>query len=92
MIKIIGNDLWRGGSKIGWLEDNDVFGDDGRKAGYYLGNDIYGADGRKLAYLQGNRLYVLDGQELQMDDVRRKIGGGSLGDLGRAAIRVLLGE
>ena len=34
MIKIEGNDIRRGGEKIGWIEENDMFNEDGKKVGY----------------------------------------------------------
>ena len=37
MVKIIGNDIWRGGEKIGWIEGDYVRDRDGKKLGLFSG-------------------------------------------------------
>lgn len=92
MIKIIGNDIMRGGEKIGWIRENDLYNEDGQKVGYFSSNDIYDRGNNKLGYIQGNYLYTSEGHKLELDDIRKDIAGGSLPDLARAAIRLLLGN
>jgi len=92
MIKIEGNDIRRGGEKIGWIEENDMFNEDGKKVGYWSSNDIYDGNGRKLGYIEGNYCYASDGNKFELDDIRKEITGGSLSDLERAAVRLLLGN
>lgn len=92
MIKIVGNDLWRGSDKIGWLELNSVFDENGRKLGYYRGNDIFDADGDKVAFLTGNRLYMSDGREIYADDIMEHVGGHGVPDIVRAMVYVLMGD
>jgi len=92
MITIVGNDMRRGGEKIGWIEENDLYNEDGKKVGYWSSNDIYDASGRKFGYIEGNYLYASDGHKFELDDIRKEITGGSLSDLERAAVRLLLGD
>ncbi|MEK7193446.1 MAG: 4-fold beta flower protein [Patescibacteria group bacterium] len=92
MITIIGNDVRRGGAKIGWVRANDVYNEDGKKVGYFSSNDIYDTNNHKLGYIEGNYLYASDGHKIELDDIRKEITGGSLSDLERAAVRLLLGD
>lgn len=93
MIKISGNDIRRGGEKIGWIQGNDVYNHRGEKAGYFTSNDIYGYDGIKVGYVEGNHIYsTKGGSPIRLDENRRQISGGSASDLTRAAVRLLLGE
>lgn len=91
MIKIVDNDIFRGGQKIGWIEGNDIWGNSG-KLGYFLDNDIYNKAGKKIGYLEGNYLITIEGKKIRLDENRRIITGGTISDLARAAIRLLLGE
>ena len=92
MIHIAGNDLMRGGEKIGWLEGNDVYDRDGTKLGFYTSNDIYDISGKKVGYIQGNYIFGEGGHKIRVDDNRTHITGGAYPDLTRAAIRLLLGD
>lgn len=92
MIKILGNELWRGSDKIGWLELNSVFDENGRKVGYYHDNDIFDAEGDKVAYIVGNRLHTMDGREVYADDIMEHVSGGSAPDIVRAAVYLLIGD
>jgi len=92
MIKIVDNDIWRGGQKIGWIRGNDIYNINGSKLGYFQSNDIYRTDGAKAGYIQGNTLYSTgDGKNFRIDEVRNTIQGSSASDLTRAAIRLLIG-
>lgn len=92
MIKILDNELWRGSDKIGWLEINAIFDENGRKVGYFHGNDIFDGDGDKVGYVVNNRIHDMHGREIYLDDVREKIGGGSAPDIVRAAVYLLIGD
>ncbi|MEK7212087.1 MAG: hypothetical protein AAB686_00220 [Patescibacteria group bacterium] len=92
MIKIVDNDIWRGSSKIGWLENNRVFDEDGIKVGHYQGNDIFDTDGIKVGYIMNNRLESNDGKSFPLDDIRNKIAGSSAPDIIRAAVFLLIGD
>lgn len=92
MIKIIGNDIWRGNDKIGWVRGNDILDEDGRKIGYFTGNDIYDVSGKKIAYIEHNRVFPKDGEPFPLDDVRRHIYGGTISDIARVAIKLLIGD
>jgi hypothetical protein len=90
MLKISGNDILRGGEKIGWLESNDVFSDDGRKLGYFDKEHVFNAAGRKLAYIKGNHLYA-GSRVVPLDEMGENVAGGAVSTIGRCAVYVLLG-
>jgi hypothetical protein len=93
MIEIIENDIRRGGKKVGFVRDDDIYDEQGHKRGYFSesAGDIFDANGHKIAYLEGN--YCVAGEErISLSDIRREIRGGSLSDCARAAVRLLLGD
>ena len=93
MIKIIGNDITRGGQKLGYFQGNDIFDAHNKKLGYFRENDIYDGSGRKLGYLEGN--YIKDAHGTTVESItamHRDIQGGTISDLERAAIRLLVGD
>lgn len=94
MIKIIDNDIWRGGKKIGWVHSNDIFDHEGKKAGYVSGNHVFNHDGKKIAYLEGDYINTMDGdgKRIRIEDNQEDITGGTISDALRAGIRLLLGD
>ncbi len=92
MLNIVGNDITRGGEKIGYFQDNDIYNHEGKKLGYFTENDIYNVDGRKLAYIEGNFIKTFDDKTMRLEDNREHVSGGTLSDLARVAIRMLLGD
>ena len=92
MIEIIGNDIRRGGEKIGFIRDDDLYDDKGHKRGYFSDSagDIFDASGKKIGYLEGNHCVAGD-ERVSLSDIRREIRGGSYGDCARAAVWLLLG-
>lgn len=92
MIKILDNELWRGSDKIGWLEMNSVFNENGVKVGYFHGNDIFEADGDKIGYIAGNRLYTTNGREIYEDDIMEHVSGSGVPDVVCAAVYLLIGD
>jgi hypothetical protein len=91
MIKISGNDILRGGEKLGWLEGNDIYGEDGGKLGYYSGDDIYNSAGVKIGYLEGMHLKTTSGRTVLIEELRRHIFG-TVSDIARAAVYLLFEE
>lgn len=92
MIKVEGNEFVRSGARIGRIE-GEHYDHGGQKAGYFLGDHIYDAAGRKAAYLQGDYIHFDNSnQKIRIEDNNRDVSGGSLNNLQRAAVRVLLGE
>ncbi|KKR55707.1 MAG: hypothetical protein UT92_C0001G0050 [Candidatus Curtissbacteria bacterium GW2011_GWA1_40_24] len=92
MLKIIGNDIVREGTKIGWISGNDIFDQGGNKIGYFTGDDIYDHRGTKIGYLESNYIkYGGGSRSISVKENRRKITGGAYSDICRAAIRLLLG-
>ena len=95
MIKILGNDLWRNGEKIGWIEGDHVRDRDGKKLGYFQDRFVYDMSGHKLAWIEEDYL-VSQGSgseaKLRLDQVAEEIEGGVLPELGKCAVYVLLGD
>ncbi len=95
MIKIEGNDLRRGGEKIGWIEDRHVHARDGKKLGYFDNKYVYDAMGRKLAYVEGDHLVSYGGggeSKVHLEKVSEAVEGGVMPGIEKCAVYVLLGE
>lgn len=93
VIKIVGNNLWRGGEKIGWIENEKIFDHTGRKAGFFMGEHIYNADGDKIGYILGDEIHsTTNSRVIRLEDNHEEIQGGEVSDICRAAIRLLLGD
>jgi hypothetical protein len=93
MVKIIGNDIWRGGEKIGWVEGARIRAHDGTKLGYFEGNFVYGEDGHKLAYIEGDHLVSYGSDtKIPLEKIAEEIEGGVLPEIGKCAVYVLLGD
>jgi hypothetical protein len=92
MIKIVENDIFKDGQKIGWLSGNDIFNLSGTKAGYYMGNDIYDSRGVKIGYVDGNSIRMTNSSIIiSVQENRARILGGTYSDVCRAAIRLIFG-
>ena len=95
MIKILGNDLWRNGEKIGWIEGDHVRDRDGKKLGYFQDRFVYDMSGHKLAWIEEDYL-VSQGSgseaKLRLDQVAEEIEGGVMPELAKCAVYVLLGD
>lgn len=93
MIKIIGNDIWRGGSKVGWIGSGYIKDSSGDKVGIYTHDHVIDRTGRKVAYISGDYIYISgSSRKIRIEDNEREIVGGDLSDIEKAAVRVLLGE
>ena len=91
-MKLLGNEIYRAGDKIGWLEGNHVFARDGRKLGYFDSARVYSADADKVAYVEGDTLYDAAGNpKAHLEAVSEAIEG-VLGVVGKCAIFVFLGS
>ena len=93
MLKITGNDIWRNGQKVGWIEENYIRAHDGKKLGYFGGNFIYGIDGHKLAYVEGDYLYSESSStaKVSLDKINEGIEGGMLPEVGKCAVYMFIG-
>lgn len=91
-IKISGNDILREGEKIGYIAGNDIHNEQGEKMGYFSGNDVYDETGRKMGYIEGAKFKSSDGRSSGIGKIEREIKGGNVSNLGRAAIKTLLGR
>jgi hypothetical protein len=91
MIKIEGNDIWRDGTKIGWIEGNHIHAHDGNKLGYFEDNHIYNASANKIAYIEGDYLHSADGsKKIALEKISEQITGGIIPDVAKCAIYSLL--
>jgi len=92
MIKIEDKNIYRNGSKIGWISDNDIWNQSGDKAGYYESNDIYDHNGTKIAYLDGSYIRMENGDApISMLDTNEHMSASGCSDIMKATVRVLLG-
>lgn len=93
MIKISGNDINRGGEKIGWIEGNDVRDMSNRKLAFVQGDDIFrGSDGFKIAFIEGAYIITSSGKKISVDENKKHVTGGSASNEMRAAIRLVFGD
>ena len=93
MIKVEGYALWRGGVKIGYVEDHHVLDHEGKKVGFCSNDTVYDMGSRKLARIEGDYIYFMDSSsKLRIEDNDKDIIGGSLTNAERAAVRIFLGE
>ncbi len=92
MIKIVGNNITRGDVKIGWIEGDHVFDENGRKLGYFESGAVYTGDGKRIGHTEGDFLYTIDGKKFHLDDLREHVSGGTISDLARAAVMLLIGD
>jgi hypothetical protein len=92
MVKIVGNTVWRGEEKAGWIEGDKIRAHDGTKLGYFEGNFVYSEGGHKLAYIEGDYLVTYGGgSKVPLEKVSEEVEGGVLPEIGKCAVYVLLG-
>lgn len=97
MIKLNGNEIWRGGEKIGWLDGHHICDRGGKRLGYFEDKFVFHEDGHKLAVIQEDFLVPYGAADTDMDKVRlgkiaEDVTGGVIPELARAAIYILLGS
>jgi hypothetical protein len=95
MVKLIGNDVWRAGQKVGWIEGDYVKDRDGKKLGYFQDKYVYNLDGRKIAFIEQDYL-ISEGSgseaKINLDQIAENVQGGVLSEIGKCAVYVLLGD
>jgi hypothetical protein len=93
MLKIIGREIWRGGEKVGFIEENHVRAHDGKKLGYFEENHVRDTAGNKIAYISGDHLYTesLGNVKISLDKVNEMVMGGLLPEIGKCAVYILIG-
>jgi len=93
MIKIDGDHLWRGGQKIGWVEDRHVRAEDGKHLGYFDESHIYSEEGHRLGYVEGDYLFSESGDsKIALEKISEEIVGGTIPEIGKCAVYMLLGS
>ncbi len=93
MLKITGNDIWRSGQRVGWVEGNYIRDHNGKKLGYFEENFVRGMDGHKLAYVEGDYLYSesSSGAKVSLDKINESIEGSMLPEVGKCAVYMFIG-
>ena len=93
MVKLIDNDVWRDGDKIGYIQENRVYSHDGTRLGYFEQIYVHNKDGDKVAYIQDDHLISYTGSSnVSLETVSEKVQGGVLPEIGKCAVYVLLGS
>ncbi len=92
MIKVEGRNLWRGGTKIGYVGHDYILDHAGEKVGFFAGNHIMDRTGHKIAEISGDYILVYGGQKIRIEDNNRDVIDGELSNVERAAVRLTLGE
>ena len=93
MIKVIGNDFWRGGQKVGFLSGDHIIDHEGTKIGNIMGDHIYDKHGNKVAFIEGDYIYIINpSRKIRIEDNNQEVFGGTLTSIQKAAARVLFGE
>ena len=93
MIKVLGRDLWREGSKIGYVDNGHIVDHLGERVGTYTTDEIRDKTGRKVAHISGDYIFFLDSsRKIRIEENNQDVVGGSLSNIQKAAVRVLLGE
>jgi hypothetical protein len=93
MIKMMGNEIWRGGEKIGWIEGKNIMDRGGKKQGFVEGDHIYDEGDNKIAYVEGDFLIAHGGtSKIPLEKIAEDVEGGVISAITRAAIYILLGS
>lgn len=93
MIKISGNDIFRDGTKIGWVTGDHIFNHMGEKVGYVVSDMVYDESSKKLAHLEGEFVYYPDSDKsVRLEDVIAGIDSPSLSNIQRIAVRIFFGN
>ncbi len=91
MIRIEGNHIWRGTDKIGWVEGNHLYNEEGDRVGYWSGDALYDIHGNRLLHIHNNRVIDRGGKEAHLDDVIETIPSASMSEIARVAIKTFFG-
>lgn len=95
MIKIVGNEIWRGGEKIGWVDGGHIRDHADNKVGFFDEKFVYNENDHKVAYIEGDFLYSEGGTaaaKIPLEKVAEDVSGGVIPGIARAAIYILLGS
>jgi hypothetical protein len=93
MIRIEGRYLFRGGTRIGSIGEGRVTDHVGERVGYYTDDHVCDKDNRKIAYIEGDYIHFIDSsRKIRIEDNNKDMEGGSLSNVEKAAVRILLGD
>ena len=95
MITIKDKELWRGGEKVGRVEEDHILDHEGKRLGHFSDSEkkIYDENGKEVGKIVGNHItFPGDEHYIRVEDNQQLILGGVYSDVARAAIRIFLGE
>lgn len=91
MIQIVNNDIKRDGIKIGYIQGDHIYDHYGKRLAYFSGNEALGEDGKRIAHIDGEYVYFpKNNTKVRIED-NNKLVGGTVSDICRATVRLVLG-
>ena len=89
----MGNEIYRAGEKVGWVDGNHIRSHDNKILGYFDDKHVYDMERHTLAYTDGEYLYSEGSRsgKVELDKINEDIKGGVLMEMAKCAIYVLLG-
>ena len=95
MIKLINNDIFRDGTKIGWIIGDYLYDHNGKKLGFATTDNLVYDEvtGKKLAHIDGDFVYNPDtGAKTRLEEAIAEIETPALSNIMRVAIRIFFGN
>jgi 4-fold beta-flower domain-containing protein len=96
MVKLIGNYVWRGGEKVGWIDGNHVRDSADKRLGYFEDRFVYDMNGHRIAHIDQDYLVSEGGMmseaKIRLDEIAENVQGGVIPEIGRCAVYILLGD
>ena len=91
MIQIVKNELFRGGTRIGWIDGDCIRDHAYEKVAYFTHDQVLDKGGSKVAYISGDFLYFAHtGAKSRLED-NNQVVQGIVSDICKAAIVIALG-
>jgi len=90
VVEVRGNDIYRAGVKIGWLNQNRLYDRTGKELGYFTSDAVYDVKGERLARIEGDYVYA-GGKRIELEQVIHGIAAIGLSDAARVAVSTFLG-
>jgi len=90
MIKIIDNQIKRGDTKIGRVEDDHIIDLTGKRICRFTDHEVYDTTGKRVAYVEGEYIHFpVNDMKVRIEE-NNKLIEGVVSDTCRAAIRLML--
>lgn len=91
MIEIKGNDIYRGGVKMGWVNGNHIYDNRGEIRGYFSADTVYDEQGRLMARIESPYVYAGE-KRIELEHIFQNIEGVGISDSGKVAVLTFLGD